>query len=51
MEIDEDWQTGKRYIRMDNFEEENDSNLKEDVMKEISRVKEGSKLHNVLVTQ
>lgn len=51
MEIDEDWQTGRKYISMDDFEEDNDSDLEEDIMKEISRAKEESALHEVLVSQ
>jgi len=51
MEIDEDWQTGRRYIRMDDLEEDKDSDLDEDFMEEISRVKEEQELNEELVSQ
>jgi len=37
MEIDEDWQTGRRYMKMT---EDEDSDTDEDLMKEITKVKQ-----------
>jgi len=48
MEIDEDWQTGRRYIRMDYLEE---NEIEEDFMEGLKKVKEGSKLNEELVAQ
>lgn len=38
MEIDEDWQTGRRYIKMP--EEDRDSDIDEDLMNEITKIKQ-----------
>ena len=49
MEIDEDWQTGRRYMRMDSLEE--DESEKE-FMEEMQRTKkEEYKLNKELVAQ
>lgn len=48
MEIDEDWQTGRRYIRMDYLEE---NEIEEDFMEGLKKVKEGFKLNEELVAQ
>lgn len=48
MEIDEDWQIGRRYIRMDYLEE---NEIEEDFMEGLKKVKEGSKLNEELVAQ
>ena len=48
MEIDEDWQTGRRYIRMDYLEE---NEIEEDFMEGLKKVKEESKLNEELVAQ
>jgi transposase-like protein len=48
MEIDEDWQTGRRYIRMDYLEE---NEIEEEFMEGLKKVKEGSKLNEELVAQ
>lgn len=40
MEIDEDWQTGRRYMRMD-YHEENKEPLDEGFLQEIEMVKQG----------
>ena len=37
MEIDEEWQTGRRYMKMT---EDEDSDTDEDLMKEITKVKQ-----------
>ncbi|MEA1913572.1 MAG: IS256 family transposase [candidate division WOR-3 bacterium] len=50
MEIDEDWQTGRRYMRMD-YLDEDESNKDEEFMEEIKKVKERSKLNKELVAQ
>lgn len=51
MEIDEDWRTGRKYIRMDELEEDNDSDLDENLIGEINRVKEELELNKELVAQ
>lgn len=48
MEIDEDWHTGRRYIRMDYLEE---NEVEEEFMEELQNVKEGSKLNEELAAQ
>ena len=48
MEIDEDWQTGRRYMRMDSIEE-NES--EEEFMEELQRTKNEYELNKELVAQ
>jgi transposase-like protein len=50
MEVDEEWQTGRRYMRMDNRNED-ESEVDEEFMEEIHKVKEGSNLNEELVAQ
>ncbi|MEA1912394.1 MAG: transposase [candidate division WOR-3 bacterium] len=50
METDEDWQTGRRYMRMD-YLDEDESNKDEEFMEEIKKVKERPKLNKELVAQ
>jgi len=48
MEIDEDWQTGRKYIRMDSLEE---NKLEEEFMEKLQRTKDEYKLDKELVAQ
>ena len=46
MEIDEDWQTGRKYMKMI---EDEDSDTDEDLMKEITKVKQETNSKKELV--
>jgi len=48
MEIDEDWQTGRKYIRMNSFEEDESE---EEFIEELRRTKDEYKLNKELVAQ
>jgi putative transposase len=50
MEVDEDWQTGRRYMRMD-YLEEDESELNEEFMEEIHKLKEKASLNEELMAQ
>lgn len=50
MEIDEDWHTGRRYMKMDYLEEDKEF-LDEEIMEEIKMVKEGVRTNEELVAQ
>lgn len=50
MEIDEDWQTGRRYMRMKYLEEEKPE-IEENFMEEIQKVKEVSSVIEKIVAQ
>lgn len=46
MEIDEDWQTGKKYMKMI---EDEDSDTDEDLIKDINKIKQGVSAKEELV--
>jgi hypothetical protein len=46
MEIDEDWQTGRKYIKMI---EDEDSDTDEDLIKDINKIKQGVSAKEELV--
>jgi len=47
MEIDEEWQTGRRYMKMP--EEDQESNQNDTLLREIEQIKEGVKTREELM--